>query len=134
MLFKKMLRTLLRYKAQFISMVVMLAIGIGVFAGFSGEWYSIKKDSEYFYNLDGFSDYRITNKLGFTESDLDKVKEIDGVEDATLYLNVETKTKDNDILDIEIDPKKDKKMIDKLCCEYDGSTSRNQRKTSSKRS
>ena len=100
MLFKKMLRTLFNYKAQFISMIIMIAIGIGVFAGFSGEWYTIKKDSEYFYNLDGFSDYRINNKLGFNESDLEKIKNIDGVDDATLYLNVETRTKDDDILDI----------------------------------
>ena len=100
MLFKKMLRTLLNYKAQFISMIIMIAIGIGVFAGFSGEWYTIKKDSEYFYNLDGFSDYRINNALGFNESDLEKVKNIEGVEDATLYLNVETRMKDDDILDI----------------------------------
>ena len=100
MLFKKMLRTLKNYKAQFISMIIMIAIGVGVFAGFSGEWYTIKKDSEYFYNLDGFSDYRINNSLGFTESDLEKIKNIDGIEDATLYLNVETRTKDDDILDI----------------------------------
>ena len=100
MLFKKMLRTLLNYKAQFISMIIMIAIGIGVFAGFSGEWYTIKKDSEYFYNLDGFADYRINNKLGFTESDLEKIKSIDGVEDATLYLSVPTRTKDDDILNI----------------------------------
>ena len=100
MLIKKLFRTLLNYKAQFISMIVMLAIGIGVFAGFSGEWYSIKKDSEYFYNLDGFSDYRIVSEAGFTTSDLDKIKNLDGVDDATLYLNVETKTVTDDILDI----------------------------------
>lgn len=100
MLIKKLFRTLLNYKAQFISMIVMLAIGIGVFAGFSGEWYSIKKDSEYFYNLDGFSDYRIVNEAGFTTSDLEKIKKIEGVDDATLYLNVETKTKTDDIVDI----------------------------------
>ena len=100
MLFKKMLRTLLHYKAQFISMIVMIAIGIGVFAGFSGEWYTIKRDSEYFYNLDGFADYRISNSLGFTDADLEKIKNIDGVDDATLYLNVETRTKDDDIVDV----------------------------------
>ena len=61
MLFKKLLRTLWNYKAQFISMIIMIALGVGIFAGFSGEWYTIKKDSEYFYNLDGFSDYRIMN-------------------------------------------------------------------------
>ena len=41
------------------------------------------------------------------------------------YLNFE-----NDILDIEVDPKEDKKLLDKVCCEFDGNTSCNQRKTS----
>ena len=53
MLFKKLLRTLWNYKAQFISMIIMIALGVGIFAGFSGEWYTIKKDSEYFYDQTG---------------------------------------------------------------------------------
>ena len=39
------------------------------------------------------------------------------------YLNFE-----NDILDIEVDPKEDKKLLDKVCCEFDGDTSCNQSK------
>ncbi len=39
------------------------------------------------------------------------------------YLNYE-----NDIIDIEIDPKNDKKKLGQLCCEYDGNTSCNQSK------
>ena len=37
MLRKKLFRTMGRYKAQFISMVIMVALGIGVFLGFQME-------------------------------------------------------------------------------------------------
>ncbi len=96
MLFKKMLRTLGRYKAQFISMIIMIALGVGIFAGFSGEWYTIKKDSKYFYDLTGFSDYRIMNSEGFSQSDLDKVLKIDGIDKASLYLKVDSSASDGD--------------------------------------
>ena len=42
MLLKKLFRTLWHYKAQFISMVIMVALGVGVFLGFNVEWYSLE--------------------------------------------------------------------------------------------
>ena len=59
MLSRKLLRTFGRYKAQFISMIIMIALGIGVFIGFNMEWYSLEKDSEYIFEQSGFADYRI---------------------------------------------------------------------------
>ena len=41
MLFRKMLRTVIRYKAQFFSMIIMIAIGTGMFLGFNMEWLSL---------------------------------------------------------------------------------------------
>ena len=37
MLIRKLFRTAWRYKAQFISMIIMIAIGVGVFLGFNIE-------------------------------------------------------------------------------------------------
>ena len=82
MLLKKLLRTTLRYKAQFISMIVMIAIGVGVFLGFNMEWYSIDCDTAEFFEQTKYADYRIydeKNPLGFTAEDADKIKAIDGV-------------------------------------------------------
>ena len=100
MLFKKLLRTLWNYKAQFISMIIMIALGVGVFAGFSGEWYTIKKDSKYFYDLTGFADYRIMNPEGFNNNDLEKIKSINGIDKATLYLSVDSIADDGDKVNI----------------------------------
>jgi putative ABC transport system permease protein len=88
MLFRKLIRTMGQYKAQFISMVIMIALGIGVFVGFNMDWYSLERDTNKVYAETGFSDFRIVSEEGFTEDDLDAVMEIDGVEDATRYISV----------------------------------------------
>ena len=69
MLLKKMFRTLWRYKAQFISMVIMIALGVGVFLGFNIEWYSLQKNTSEIYEATGFADYRIYSEKGFSETD-----------------------------------------------------------------
>ena len=66
MLFKKLLRTIWHYKAQFISMIIMVLLGVGVFVGFQGEWYSIEKDTYSFYDSTGFADYRLISEAGYS--------------------------------------------------------------------
>ena len=88
MLFRKMLRTIGRYKAQFISMIIMIAIGIGMFLGFNMEWVSLDEDTSAFFAQTDFADYRITSKDGFSAEDADKINAIDGVDRAARYLSV----------------------------------------------
>ena len=103
MLKKKMLRTLLRYKAQFISMIIMIALGTGVFLGFNIEWYSLEKDTEGLLEATGFADYRIYSENGFSEEDAASVLAIDGVEDVSRYLSVNATVKDDtDILAVTV--------------------------------
>ena len=90
MLRRKLFRTILRYRAQFISMIIMIALGVGVFTGFNIEWYSLERDTGVVFEKTGFADYRIFNEKGFTPEDLKKVLSIPGVEDAARYLSVNT--------------------------------------------
>ena len=93
MLFKKLIRTMGRYKAQFISMIIMTALGIGVFLGFNIEWYTIETDVNKFLADTGFADYRIVSADGFSEEDEKKIAEIDGVEKTSRYISVNTTVK-----------------------------------------
>jgi len=103
MLLKKLFRTLWRYKAQFISMVIMIALGVGVFLGFNIEWYSLDVSTREIFEETGFADFRIFSERGFTGEDLEKIKAIDGVEDATRYLSINTGVKDSaDILALTV--------------------------------
>ena len=95
MLIKKLFRTLWQYKAQFISMVIMVALGIGVFLGFNVEWYSLEVNTKEIYDATGFADFRIYSDKGFSTEDLEAVKAIEGVEDATRFLSMNVSVKDD---------------------------------------
>ena len=88
MLFRKLVRTALKYKAQFISMIVMVALGVGVFVGFNIEWNSIGENTQSYFEKTDFADYRIYSEGGFSSEDVDKVKAIAGVDGATRWLAV----------------------------------------------
>ncbi len=88
MLIRKLFRTAWSYKAQFISMIVMIAIGVGVFLGFHIEWKSLEADAFSFLEETHYADFRIYSEAGFTADELKSIREIDGVEAATRYFNV----------------------------------------------
>lgn len=93
MLSRKMWRTVGRYRAQFASMVVMIALGTGVFIGFNMEWYSIESNVQHAFGETGFADYRLVDAGGFSQEDLDSVLAIDGVSEGTRYVSVNAKAK-----------------------------------------
>ena len=93
MLFRKLIRTIGKYKAQFISMIVMIALGAGVFVGFNIEWYSLGKDGNAFFDQLNYADYRVYSETGFSEENVEAIRKIDGVENATRYLSVNTTVK-----------------------------------------
>ncbi|MBE6529171.1 MAG: ABC transporter permease [Ruminococcaceae bacterium] len=93
MLFKKMLRTAWSYKAQFISMIIMMTLGIGIFLGFNMEWKTIEYDVSTFFEETNYADYRLYSETGFTKDDLNKIASIDGVDAATRYLSVNLEVK-----------------------------------------
>ncbi|MBQ7920049.1 MAG: ABC transporter permease [Lachnospiraceae bacterium] len=88
MLVRKLFRTAWRYKSQFISMIIMIAIGVGIFLGFNIEWKSIEEDTMSFLEETNYADYRLYLESGFTEEDISRIQEIDGVEAATRFLAV----------------------------------------------
>lgn len=88
MLIRKLFRTAWSYKSQFISMVIMIGIGIGIFLGFNMEWYSLEHNALGFLDETKYADFRIYSESGFTEDDIESIQGIDGVEAATRYFNV----------------------------------------------
>jgi len=95
MLLRKLIRTIRKYRAQFISMIVMIALGAGVFVGFNMEWYSLERDGGNFFEETHYADYRIYRESGFSEADFDAIKDIEGVDAAVRYLSVNTTVKDS---------------------------------------
>lgn len=88
MLIRKLLRTAWSYKSQFISMVIMIAIGVGIFLGFNMEWKSLEQDAFAFLEDTDYADFRIYSETGFSEDDIKAIQAIDGVDAATRYFLV----------------------------------------------
>lgn len=88
MLFKKLLRTAALYKAQFISMLIMITLGVGVFLGFNMEWRTIEVDTAQFFSDTKYADYRLYSQEGFTRKELEAVAAIDGIDAVTRFLSV----------------------------------------------
>lgn len=94
MLIRKLFRTAWSYKSQFISMIIMIAIGVGIFLGFNLEWKSLEVNTDSFFEDTEYADFRIYSESGFTENDIKAIQDIDGVEAATRYFNVNVGIKD----------------------------------------
>ena len=88
MLIKKMFRTAFGYKSQFISMVIMIALGVGIFLGFNIEWKSIEENTSSFFEKTHYADYRLYSETGFSKDDVNKIKSLSGVDAASRYLSV----------------------------------------------
>lgn len=93
MLIRKLLRTAWSYKSQFISMIIMMTLGIGIFLGFNMEWKTIEYDTSRFFDSTKYADYRLYSETGFTEEDISKISLIPGVDAATRYLTVNLEVK-----------------------------------------
>ncbi|HBJ18574.1 MAG TPA: hypothetical protein DDY70_02345 [Clostridiales bacterium] len=96
MLFLKLLRTVKQYKAQFISMMLMIALGIGVFVGFNMEWASIEESMDSFFDETGYADFLVRSESGFSEEDRASVAAILGVRRVARYIAVNTDVKEKE--------------------------------------
>ncbi len=94
MLIRKLFRTAWSYRAQFLSMIIMVAIGVGIFLGFNIEWKSLETDTNAFFEDTLYADFRLYDEAGFSEDDIAAITEISGVDAATRYLAVNAEVKD----------------------------------------
>ncbi len=94
MLFKKLWRTMGLYRAQFISMIIMITLGVGIFVGFNMEWYSIEVNTSSLFEKTGYADYRIVFEKGCSEDELKKIQGLDGVDRAARYVSIAADVKE----------------------------------------
>jgi len=96
MLRRKLWRTAKVYRVQFISMILMITLGIGVFVGFNSEWVTILEDTSSFFKDSGFADYRIVDEDGFSSDDTRLIRSIDGATGVSRFLSVNAEVKGSD--------------------------------------
>ena len=96
MLTRKLFRTAWQYKAQFISMIIMVAIGVGIFLGFNMEWYSIELNTLSFFEETKLADFRLYSEAGFSKGDIEALRQADGIDAATRALSVNVGVQDSE--------------------------------------
>ena len=93
MLTRKLFRTMWIYKAQFLSMIIMTILGIGIFVGFNVEWYSIDQNTSRFMEETGYADYRVISEEGFSEEEVHAIEKIYGTDEVTRYTSLKVQVK-----------------------------------------
>ena len=78
---KKMIRDILKNKSQFITIFLMVAIGVMVYSGIEAYMDGMRDTANKFYEDYNLQDINVLGK-GFTEKDLDNIKSIQNVKDA----------------------------------------------------
>ena len=81
-LIKEALRTIKRNKARFISIIAIVAVGISFYAGISAAGPDMQQTAVDYYNENNLMDVWMISTVGFNESDVEAVRNIDGVEEA----------------------------------------------------
>lgn len=69
---------------RFIALVLMSFLGVGFFAGIRAASFDMELTLDKYYKDSRVFDINVVSTLGVTDRDLNKIKEIDGVEDAVL--------------------------------------------------
>ena len=93
MLKQKMLQDMKQNKWQFISVMIMAFLGVFIFTGIGGEWAGVENYRKGYYEQTNLADGWIWGE-GFTDNDLNKVKNIEGITDAEKRCYVEVTGQD----------------------------------------
>lgn len=79
-LLKDSLREVTKTFARFLSIFLIVAVGVGVFAGIKAVAPNMKNTSDVYYDQQNLMDLRILSTFGLTEDDLEAIRAIEGVE------------------------------------------------------
>ena len=90
----KMLRDIKKNLSQFITIFLMVMIGVMAYSGIESYMDGMKKTADVFYSENNLQDLNVMG-ANFTKDDLENIKKIDNVKDAERKLSV-TGTTDND--------------------------------------
>ncbi len=77
---KDFVRDIKNSKGRFISILLIVALGVAFFAGIKDAPLVMKKTSDLYYDDYNLMDIRVTSTLGLTDDDVDAIKKIDNVD------------------------------------------------------
>lgn len=91
---KKTIRDILRNKSQFITIFLMVFLGVFVFSGIHAYMDGMKQSGDNYYESNNFQDIWIMGE-NFKEEDLEEIKNIDNIKDAERQVTLNTTLEDD---------------------------------------
>ncbi|EQB88470.1 hypothetical protein M918_04235 [Clostridium sp. BL8] len=77
--FRNLFRDIKKTLSRFLSIVVIIAVGVAFYAGVRATSPSMKISADTYFDKNNFMDYKLISTLGLTEDDVDEVKKTSGV-------------------------------------------------------
>lgn len=81
--FKDLKRSIIKSKARFLSIMAMIALGVGFFAGINATKPDMILSADTYYKDYNLSNFRVMSPLGFKDEDIDQVKAMADIESVT---------------------------------------------------
>ncbi|MFR1517604.1 MAG: ABC transporter permease [Clostridia bacterium] len=88
--FTEIKRTVLRTASRFFSILLIVALGAGVFAGVKSTSDDMLLTADHYYKNNNFMDVCAVSYSGLTQADADKIKNLPSVSDAEAFYTAET--------------------------------------------
>ncbi|MEA4890145.1 MAG: FtsX-like permease family protein [Clostridiaceae bacterium] len=76
---KDLIRSIYNTKARFLSIMAIIALGVGFFAGINATEPDMILSANRYYQEHNLSDFRLVSALGFEAGDIERVRETEGV-------------------------------------------------------
>ena len=78
-LLKEIVRTILRTKSRFISLIIIVALGAGIFVGTKAAVPDMKETAQKYFAENNLMDLRVQSSVGLTDDDIAAIAGVDGV-------------------------------------------------------
>lgn len=108
--FKNLFRDIKNTISRFLSIVVIIAVGVSFYAGVRATSPDMKMSGDYYFNKNNFMDFKIISTLGLTKDDLSEIKKQKGVKKAEGSYSIDAvieKDKQSLVLNINSLPEED---------------------------
>ena len=79
--FKNLFRDIKKTISRFLSIVVIIAVGVSFYAGVRAASPDMKKSGDYYFQMNNLYDFKLISTLGLTNDDIDAIKKLEGIKD-----------------------------------------------------
>lgn len=130
--FKNLFRDIKNTPSRFISIVIIIAVGVAFYSGVRTTSPAMKTSADHYFEEKNFMDFKMISTLGVTDNDLAEIKKQKNIKDAKasysldaviekddkqLVINVNSQPEDDGINDIEIIDGRKSETIDEIVVE-----------------